>query len=210
MHAMPNTNPVTAWKALREGNERFIAGAAEHPDQSVEYRASLTFGQQPFAAVLGCSDSRAPAELIFDQGLGDLFVIRTAGQVLDVAVLGSLEFGVGVLNVPLIVVLGHRNCGAIKATLATVDGGDMPGGYVRDLVERVTPSVLMGRRDGLTTPEEFEARHATETAAQLLARSATIADGVTAGTLAIVAATYELAAGRVVMRDHFGDVGESP
>ena len=204
---MANPNPVTAWKALQEGNERFVAGAAEHPDQSVEHRARLTAGQHPFAAVLGCSDSRAPVELLFDQGLGDLFVVRTAGQVLDAAVLGSLEFGVGVLGVPLIVVLGHRSCGAIKATLATVDGGDMPGGYVRDLVERVTPSVLVGRRDGLTTPEEFEARHATETAAQLLARSATIADGVAAGTLAIVGATYELADGRVVVHDHFGDVG---
>ena len=152
MTTMADRNPVTAWKALKEGNERFIAGAAEHPDQSVEHRAGLTSGQQPFAAVLGCSDSRAPVEIIFDQGLGDLFVIRTAGQVLDAAVLGSLEFGVGVLQVPLIVVLGHRSCGAVKATLATVDGGDMPGGYVRDLVERVTPSVLAGRRDGLDHP----------------------------------------------------------
>jgi carbonic anhydrase len=208
MTTMANRNPVTAWKALKEGNERFAAGAAQHPDQSVEHRASLASGQQPFAAVLSCSDSRAPAELIFDQGLGDLFVIRTAGQVLDAAVLGSLEFGVGVLHVPLIVVLGHRSCGAIKATLAAVDGGDMPGGYVRDLVERVTPSVLAGRRDGLTTPEEFEARHATETAAQLLARSATLAEGVAAGTLAIVAATYELADGRVLVHEQLGDAGE--
>ncbi len=209
MTTMADRNPVTAWKALKEGNERFIAGAAEHPDQSVEHRAGLTSGQQPFAAVLGCSDSRAPVEIIFDQGLGDLFVIRTAGQVLDAAVLGSLEFGVGVLQVPLIVVLGHRSCGAVKATLATVDGGDMPGGYVRDLVERVTPSVLAGRRDGLTTPEEFEARHATETAAQLLARSVTIAENVAAGTLAVVGATYDLADGRVVLHDHFGDIGSA-
>ncbi len=207
MTTMASRNPVTAWEALKEGNERFVAGAAEHPDQSVEHRASLTSGQQPFAAVLGCSDSRAPAELIFDQGLGDLFVIRTAGQVLDAAVLGSLEFGVGVLKVPLIVVLGHRSCGAVKATLATVDGGDMPGGYVRDLVERVTPSVLSGRRDGLKTPEEFETRHATETAAQLLARSAILFNGVAAGSLAIIGATYELADGRVVLHNHFGDIG---
>jgi carbonic anhydrase len=207
MMTMANRSPVTAWKTLKEGNERFVAGAAEHPDQSVEHRASLTSGQQPFAAILGCSDSRAPAELIFDQGLGDLFVIRTAGQVLDAAVLGSLEFGVAVLNVPLIVVLGHRSCGAIKATLATVDGGDMPGGYVRDLVERVTPSVLSGRRAGLTTPEEFEAHHATETAAQLLTRSTTIADRVAAGTLAVIGATYELADGRVLPHHHFGDIG---
>ena len=209
MTTMADRNPVTAWKALREGNERFVAGAAEHPGQTVEHRAGLTSGQQPFAAVLSCSDSRAPVELVFDQGFGDIFVVRTAGQVLDAAVLGSLEFGVSVLKVPLIVVLGHRSCGAVKATLATVDGGDIPGGYIRDLVERVTPSVLAGRRDGLTTPEEFEARHATETAAQLLARSATIAENVASGALAIVGATYELADGRVVLHDHFGDIGSA-
>lgn len=205
---MPDRNPVTAWKTLKEGNERFVAGAAEHRNQSVERRASLISGQQPIAAVLGCSDSRAPAEIIFDQGLGDLFVIRTAGHVVDAAVLGSLEFGVAVLNVPLIVVMGHRSCGAVKATLATLNGGEIPGGYVRDVVERVAPSVLLGRRDGLTTPEDFENRHVRETGAQLMARSRTIAEGVTTGRLAIVGVTYELANGRAVLGEYIGDIGE--
>ncbi len=210
MFAMPNTNPITAWKALKEGNERFVAGRPEHPSQSVEHRASLAGGQKPTAALFGCGDSRVAAEIIFDQGLGDMFVVRTAGHVIDSAVLGSIEFAVTVLGVPLIVVLGHDSCGAVKATLAALDDGALPGGYVRDVVERVAPSILLGRREGLTRPDEFEARHVAETAAQLRARSTAIAEAVNAGKLAIVGATYSLADGRVVLRDAIGDIGEEP
>lgn len=150
------------------------------------------------------------AELIFDQGLGDMFVVRTAGHVMDSAVLGSIEFAVAVLGVPLIVVLGHDSCGAVKATLTALDDGVLPGGYVRDVVERVTPSILLGRREGLTRTDEFEARHVVETGAQLLARSTTIAEKVAAGELAIVGATYHLAEGQVALRQVIGDVGEEP
>ena len=207
---MPNTNPVTAWKSLKEGNERFVAGQPEHPSQSVEHRASLAKGQKPTVALFGCGDSRVAAELIFDQGLGDMFVVRTAGHVIDSAVLGSIEFAVAVLGVPLIVVLGHDSCGAVKATLAALDDGALPGGYVRDVVERVAPSILLGRREGLKRADEFEARHVIETAAQLLARSTAIAEAVDAGELAIVGATYRLADGRVVLREVIGDVGDEP
>ncbi|OHV04498.1 carbonic anhydrase [Mycobacterium talmoniae] len=207
---MPNSNPISAWKALKEGNERFVAGTPQHPSQSIEYRASLAEGQKPTAVVFGCGDSRVAAEIIFDQGLGDMFVVRTAGHVIDSAVLGSIEFAVAVLNVPLIVVLGHDSCGAVKATLAALDDGVLPGGYVRDLVERVTPSILLGRREGLSRVDEFEARHVTETGAQLLARSKTIAEKVAAGTLAIAGVTYHLADGRAVLRDHLGNIGDEP
>jgi carbonic anhydrase len=207
---MPNTNPVSAWKSLKEGNERFVAGQPEHPSQSVEHRASLAKGQTPTVALFGCGDSRVAAELIFDQGLGDMFVVRTAGHVIDSAVLGSIEFAVAVLGVPLIVVLGHDSCGAVKATLSALDEGVLPGGFVRDLVERVTPSILLGRREGLTRPDEFEARHVVETAAQLMARSTTIAQKVAAGELAIVGATYHLADGQVALRNVIGDIGEEP
>ena len=205
---MPNTNPVSAWKALKEGNERFVAGQPEHPSQSIEHRASLAEEQKPTAVVFGCADSRVAAEIIFDQGLGDMFVVRTAGHVIDSAVLGSVEYAVTVLNVPLIVVLGHDSCGAVKATLAALDDGAVPGGYVRDVVERVTPSILLGRRDGLTRVDEFETRHVNETAAQLRSRSTAIADRVDAGALAIAGVTYQLADGRVVLRDYLGDIGE--
>jgi carbonic anhydrase len=206
---MPNSNPISAWKALKEGNERFVAGQPEHPSQGIEDRARLTEAQKPTAVLFGCGDSRVAAELIFDQGLGDMFVVRTAGHVIDSAVLGSIEYAVGVLNVPLIAVLGHDSCGAVKATLNALDEGDIPGGYIRDIVERVMPSILLGRRDGLTRVDEFEARHVAETGAQLLARSTLIADRVESGTLAIVGLTYHLADGRVALRHHLGDIGEA-
>lgn len=208
MTDMPNSNPISAWKALKEGNERFVAGEPVHPSQNIERRNSLAEGQMPTAVVFGCGDSRVAAEIIFDQGLGDMFVVRTAGHVIDWAVLGSIEFGVAVLNVPLVVVLGHDSCGAVKAALGALDEGAVPGGYLRDIVERVTPSILLGRRDGLRTVDEFETRHVNETVAQLAARSAVIAEQIAEGSLAIVGATYRLADGRVTARGHLGNIGE--
>ena len=208
MSSMPNTSPVTAWKALKEGNERFVEGRPEHPSQSIDHRASLAEAQKPTAVVFGCADCRVAAEMIFDQGLGDMFVVRTAGHVIDSAVLGSVEYAVSVLNVPLIVVLGHDSCGAVKATIAALDDGAVPGGYVRDVVERVTPSILLGRRDGLTRVDEFEARHVVETGSQLVARSTAIKERIDAGKLAIVGVTYHLADGKIALREHVGDIGE--
>ncbi len=205
---MPNTSPANAWKALKEGNERFVAGKPEHPSQSVEHRARLAGGQRPTAVLFGCADSRVAAEIIFDRGLGDMFVVSTAGQVIDGAVLGSIEYAVTVLKVPLIVVLGHDSCGAVQATLSALDEGALPDGYVRDVVERVMPSILLSRREGLERVDEFEARHVTETGSQLLSRSRAIADGVDSGDLAIVGLTYHLADGEAVLRDHIGDIGE--
>ncbi|HEX5255986.1 MAG TPA: carbonic anhydrase [Mycobacterium sp.] len=205
---MPNTTPATAWKTLKEGNERFVAGRPEHPNQSVERRASLASGQQPIAAVFACADSRVAAELLFDQGLGDIFVVRTAGQAIDTAVLGSIEYAVAALNVPLVVVVGHSGCGAIKAAVGAVDDGAVPGGFVRDVVERVAPSILVGRRDGLSSVDEFEKRHVAETVAQLASRSTIIAERLAAGTLGIAGVTYQLADGRAELTDQAGDLGE--
>jgi len=199
---------VTAWKALKEGNERFVAGQPAHPSQSIEDRARLAHSQKPTAVLFGCADSRVAAEIIFDQGLGDMFVVRTAGHVVDAAVLGSIEYAVTVLNVPLIAVLGHDSCGAVKATLSAIDDGEVPGGYVRDIVERITPSVLQGRHAGLTRVDEFETRHVNDTVTQLRLRSSSIAERLAAGTVAIVGLTYHLAEGRVVLRDYLGDIGE--
>ena len=205
---MTKTTPAQAWMALKEGNERFVAGSPEHPSQSIEHRASLAVAQRPTVVVFGCADSRVAAEIIFDQGLGDMFVVRTAGHVIDSAVLGSIEYAVTVLDVPLIVVLGHDSCGAVKATLEALDEGKVPGGFVRDVVERVTPSIMLGRREGLTRVDEFETRHVIETGTQLLARSISIADRIKNGELAIVGVTYQLADGQTVLREHLGDIGE--
>jgi carbonic anhydrase len=204
---MAKSSPAQAWIALKEGNERFVAGCPEHPSQSIEHRAALADTQRPNAVVFGCADSRVAAEIIFDQGLGDMFVVRTAGHVIDSAVLGSIEYAVTVLNVPLIVVLGHDTCGAVKATLEALDGGRVPGGFVRDVIERVAPSIMLGRRDGLIRVDEFETRHVIETGTQLLARSMAIAERIKNGELAIVGVTYQLADGRIVLREHLGDIG---
>jgi carbonic anhydrase len=208
MCAMPNTSPITAWKALKEGNERFVAGKPVHPSQSVEHRASLAAAQKPTAVIFGCADSRVAAELIFDQGLGNVFVVRTAGQAIDSAVLGSIEYAVVVLEVPLIVVLGHNSCGAVKAAIGAIDDGAIPPGFVRDVVERVTPSILLARRDGLKRVDEFEERHVSETLQQLVSRSSAISERLDSGSVALAGVTYQLAEGKAKLVDHVGDIGE--
>lgn len=107
--------------------------------------------------------SRGRGDHSFDQGLGDMFVVRTAGHVIDSAVLGSMEYAITVLGVPLIVILGHDSCGAVQASLSALDEGSMPGGYIRDLVVRVIPSILRGRREAMTGVDEFVACHVQET-----------------------------------------------
>lgn len=189
--------PDEAWRALAAGNARFMADEREHPNQDVHVRHELAAQQKPFAIFFGCADSRVAAEIIFDQGLGDLFVVRTAGHVVDPSVLGSLEFGVGVLECPLIVVLGHDSCGAVKAADAAVRTGEVPGGFLRDIVERVTPSVLAasagGRRPSI---EEIEREHVERTCDLLAERSTLIADRLRTGALGIVGAAYDLADGQ--------------
>jgi carbonic anhydrase len=206
---MPNSNPVSAWKSLRQGNERFVNGTSLHPSQGVADRAKLVDGQHPTAVLFGCGDSRVAAEIIFDQGLGDMFVVRTAGHVVDSSVLGSIEYGVEVLNVPLIVVLGHDSCGAVKATIDALDGGEVPGGFIRSVVERVTPSILVGRREGLSSIDEFEARHVVETSRLLMQRSMIISQKVATGQCAIASVTYKLQDGRVHLRRVVGNIGET-
>lgn len=189
--------PREAWADLHAGNERFVRGESRHLGQDAARRAELAAAQRPSALLFGCGDSRVAAEIIFDRGLGELFVVRTAGHVVDSGVLGSIEYGVGVLGIPLVVVLGHDRCGAVAATVEAVDGGAVPGGFVRDIVERVTPSVLMARRAGLTSVDEIEKEHVRHTAALLLERSSVVSEAVAAGRCAVVGTTYTLAAGEV-------------
>lgn len=205
---MTPPDPKSAWKALKEGNQRFVGGYSMHPSQSIAHRAALASEQHPGVVLFGCSDSRVAAEIIFDQGLGDMFIVRTAGHVIDSAVLGSIEYAVTVLEVPLIAILGHDSCGAVGATLEALDKGEVPGGYIRDLVVRVIPSVLLGRKEGLSRLDEIEARHVQETGVKLLQRSRVIADAVQSGKLAMVYLTYRLDDGRVVVRGHVGDIDE--
>ena len=156
-------------------------------------------------------DSRVAAEIIFDQGIGDLAIVRTAGHVVDGGVLGSLEFGVTVLNIPLVVVLGHDGCGAIAAALTAHRTGQMPGGYVRDIVERVTPSMVTGRPAGRgideIDPDDLTIEHVRHTVELIAERSAPIAERIAAGACAVVGAGYRLAEGHVHLVNTLGDVG---
>src|SRR5690625_4906436 len=134
--------PAQAFSALVEGNRRFTSGEMLHPSQDTARRSQVSVEQNPFAVLFGCSDSRAAAEIIFDRGLGDVFVVRTAGHVLDTTVVGASEFGVDVRHAPLVVVLGHETCGAIAGARQAMVSGELPWGMVRAVVDRVSPSIV--------------------------------------------------------------------
>jgi carbonic anhydrase len=186
------------------GNQRFVAGTPEHPRQDVERREELAAGQAPIAALFGCSDSRLAAEIIFDKGIGDLFVIRNAGQVISESVVGSIEYAVAVLKVPLLVVLGHDQCGAVRAAIDSVapDATPLPP-HINSLVSRIVPAVHRvvardgGEFDATTIDSQDVGReHLRDTIAELLESSELVSDAVAAGTLAIVGANYRLLEGQ--------------
>lgn len=191
---------------MREGNERFVAGESSHPNQDSSRRSSLVENQHPFAVIFGCSDSRLAAEIIFDVGLGDVFVVRTAGQVIDDAVLGSLEYSVGVLGVPLIAILGHDSCGAVSATKAAVDTGEMPAGFIRDLVERITPSVLTSMREDKHEVNDMVVEHVKQTSKRLVDSSRVISDAIESGRTAVIGLSYSLAEGRANVVSGIGEL----
>lgn len=198
--------PALAWRRLREGNERFVNGETSHPNQDASRRSSLVENQHPFAVIFGCSDSRLAAEIIFDVGLGDVFVVRTAGQVIDDAVLGSLEYSIGVLGVPLIVILGHDSCGAVAATKSAVETGQMPAGFIRDLVERITPSVLTSLRNDETEVNSMVVEHVKQTSQRLVDSSRVISDAIESGRTAVIGLSYSLAEGRANLVSGIGEL----
>ncbi|WP_417217033.1 carbonic anhydrase [Arthrobacter sp.] len=198
--------PAEAWRKLREGNERFISGTTNHPNQDAERRSALVNTQHPFAVIFGCSDSRLAAEIIFDVGLGDVFVVRTAGHVPDDAALGSLEYSVALLHVPLIVVLGHDSCGAVTATMESFESGTMPPGFIRDLVERITPSVITAQRAGITDVNTTVEEHVKQSTHRLVDSSKIISDAVDAGETAVIGVTYRLEEGKAEVVSGFGNL----
>lgn len=203
--------PAQAWAALRTGNERFVAGAMEHPSQDAARRDQLTAAQHPFAVVFGCSDSRVAAEIVFDQGLGDVFVVRTAGHVLDTTVIGSIEYGVTVAGASLVVVLGHDSCGAVGAATAALAHAQIPPGFVRAVVDRVIPSIvgLVSEGTDLSTldPAVLGTEHVRHTVQMLQGYSVSLAERVAAGSCAIIGVEYALDDGRVRVVQVAGDVG---
>lgn len=196
-----------AWNLLVAGNKNFVSGKPAHPRQDAEIREALAGKQMPFAALFGCADSRLAAEMIFDVGLGDLFVVRNAGQVIAETILGSLEFAVEVLGVPLILVLGHDECGAVRATMNAEAGNlEVEGEFIHNLVDRIMPTVLAAKAAGETDIDEVTARHVADTIEEMMQRSQVISNAVKSGKLAVVGANYKLALGEVHALIKHGDI----
>ncbi|HKP06844.1 MAG TPA: carbonic anhydrase [Microbacterium sp.] len=192
---------------MQRGNARFVAGEPRHPRQDVDTRHELAGGQRPRAALFGCADSRLAAEIIFDKGLGDLFVVRNAGQVVSDSVVGSLEYAVAVLGVPLIVVLGHDACGAVRAAIdSTSPDADPLPPHIWRLISPIVPAVRRVQRasavDGVypddIDAEEVGREHLRDTVGELLHSSELISSAVEEGRLAIVGANYRLGEGTAV------------
>jgi len=196
---------IGATEALRrliDGNARFVAGASVQWVPSPERMARLAESQHPFATVLGCSDSRVPPELVFDQGPGDLFVVRVAGNVMGSEILGSLAYALGHLETPLFVVLGHEGCGAVRAALEARRGGATESGPLGALVDAILPA-LDGLDPSLSPADELD--HAVEanvrsTVRRLAATPAGRA-ALERGAIDLVGAVYELTTGRVRFLD---------
>lgn len=196
---MPRQTPAEAWADMLEGNARFVAGTPRHPRQDVEHREQVANGQSPDAALFGCSDSRLAAEIIFDKGLGDLFVVRNAGQIISESVVGSLEYAVDILRIPLIVVLGHDACGAVAAAIDAEDATTPPlAPHIAHLIDKIRPAVRRVKEHGPADPQEVGKEHLRDTIAELLQSSEVISEAVAEGRLAVVGANYRLLEGRAV------------
>lgn len=209
------------WSRMLASNRRFTEGKLEHPNRSVKARKAVIDTHEPDAAVLSCSDARVSPDIIFDAGIGDLFTVRTAGQVIDDAVIASLEYAVDVLGVRLLVVLGHQNCGAIKQACKeyeallhelTADAEDslMAADSVADLDERILNakslmlrtvgfSIWQAHESELESTEDFERVHIARTIEQLVEQSEVIQRALAEDRLMITGARYQLDTGKVVV-----------
>lgn len=185
---------------LLEGNERYANMQSSYPDQTIERRNEVAGGQHPFAIIFGCVDSRVPPELVFDQGLGDLLVIRTAGHVIGDAALGSIEFGVEELGIPLIVVLGHEKCGAVAATITAVEQNIVAHDKIQTLVDHIKPAVEQARNQPGDLCHNAILSN-IELVVNTLKETPLLQEFVEKGKLTIVGACYELETGKVVLLD---------
>lgn len=193
-----NLSPDEALQRLKEGNQRYVSGKVVHPNQTVERRQEVAQSQHPFAIILNCSDSRVAPEILFDQGLGDLFIVRTAGNVVDDVVIGSIEYAVEHLGVQLLLVLGHQRCGAVTAAVeaAAHTGSEVPG-HIGSIIERIQPAVQQAQ----SLPGDLVI-NATKANVLLIVNELTccapiLSDLVQAGKLKVVGAYYDLDCGEV-------------
>ncbi len=191
--AAPAVTADDALGLLAQGNQRYVAGQVTHPDQAMARRAEVAGSQAPFAVVLGCADSRVAPEIVFDQGLGDLFVIRVAGNVLDNTGLGSIEYAVEHLHSSLIVVLGHERCGAVTAA---VKGGEAPG-HIHSIVQAIEPAVEACQGQPGDPVENAVRANVSRVVTQLRHAGPLLAELVEAGKVKVVGARYDLDTGVV-------------
>ncbi len=194
---VPVMSGKDALARLLSGNARFVSGKTKHPDQAPSYRTGLAKAQHPFAIVLGCSDSRVPPEIAFDQGLGDIFTIRIAGAVYDDPGLGSMEYAVEHFHSPLLVVLGHQKCGAVAATVEAIakPGGAAPG-HIGSLVEKIRPAAEATKgKPGDAV--DLAVRQNVKNVVAALKVEPIMAEAIKAGKLTIVGGRYSLDDGSV-------------
>src|SRR5437867_8542646 len=194
----PTVAPAEAIAKLKEGNARYTSGNLQHPGQTTERRAELTKSQHPFAIILSCSDSRVPPEIVFDQGLGDLFIVRVAGNVLNDEGLGSIEYGVDVLGARLIVVLGHQSCGAVDAAMKTVAAKGKAPGHIQSLVTALKPVVDSTPKGDLDTTIKANVKHVVDA---LRSSTPILKARVDSGDVLVIGGYYGLDTGAVTFLD---------
>jgi carbonic anhydrase len=187
-------SPSAALAQLKSGNARFVAGSLQHPHQGKARRDELAKGQTPFAIVLGCADSRTSPEVLFDQGLGDLFVVRVAGNVLNNESIGSIEYAVEHLGARLIVVLGHERCGAVKAAKETIASHGKAPGHIQSLVKSIAPAVKATANADLDATVKANVLNVAES---LRASAPILSEFVHSGAVQVVGAHYDLDTGKV-------------
>jgi carbonic anhydrase len=192
------TTPDQALQRLLEGNQRYVAAKPTYPNLTIDRRMQLAQGQHPFSIVFSCVDSRVPPELVFDRGLGDLFVIRTAGHTLDDAVLGSIEYGVAELGIPLILVLGHEKCGAVKATLEAVEHQTTAPDRIQALVRDIMPAVEQSKGQPGDALDNAVLANTLLTVGRLK-ETPLLAEALGKGGLKIIGGRYDLDSGAVAI-----------
>ena len=190
----PSVAPAEAISKLKEGNGRYTSGNLQHPGQTTERRTELTKTQHPFATIVSCSDSRVPPEIVFDQGLGDLFIIRVAGNVINDEGLGSIEYSVDHLGTRLILVLGHQSCGAVKAAKETIAAKGKAPGHIESLVRAIKPAVESTVNGDLDATIKANVKHVVDT---LRSSAPVLKAKVDSGQIQVIGGYYSLDTGAV-------------
>ncbi|KTS09408.1 carbonic anhydrase [Methylobacterium radiotolerans] len=196
-------SPDQALDLLKEGNRRFVSGQPAQPRMTnAKLRGLLAHEQRPFCVLVGCSDSRVSPELLFGRGLGDLFIVRNAGNVVDLAAMGSIEYGVAVLGAPLVLVLGHERCGAVEAAVKVVREDAVFPGSIGQMIEPIIPAVLRAQREGHDDLLEHSVRaNVHRVVDQLRTTEHMLQAPQREGRLKIVGARYDLDDGNVEFFD---------